>query len=308
MYTEFGGPEVLHLHSAPLREPRPDEVVVRVEAAGVNPIDMKLRTGLRASAPLTGPRGVGADGAGIITAAGADVEGFRTGDAVVFFNATGAYSTEIVIPARHLAPRPPAVSAAQGAAVGIPAGTAYQALRSLAVGAGDTLLVHGGSGAVGQAIIQFAVLWGATVIATSSERRFDRVRALGATPVTYGDGLVGRVRDAAPEGITVIIDAAGTDEALETSVELLADRSRIATIVRGADAPRFGIRAFGGGSSVPLTAQELAWRSEAVPVTLALLAAGAFSVELGPELPLTEAVEAHRLIERGTAGKIVLVP
>ncbi|GAA1851037.1 NADP-dependent oxidoreductase [Microbacterium koreense] len=308
MYTEFGGPDVLHLHDAPLREARPDEVVVRVEAAGVNPIDGKLRTGLRASAPLMGPRGVGADGAGVVTTVGAEVEGFRPGDAVVFFNATGAYSTELVIPARTVTPRPPSVTAAQGAAVGIPAGTAYQALRSLAVGAGDTLLVHGGSGAVGQAIIQFAVMWGATVIATSSERRFDRVRALGATPVVYGDGLVDRVRDTAPDGVTVIIDAAGTDEALQASVELLSDRTRIATLVRGADAAGLGIRAFSGGGPSPLTTQELAWRAEAVPVTLALLAAGAFSVELGPELPLAEAAEAHRLLEKGSGGKIVLVP
>ena len=308
MYTEFGGPDVLHLHDAPLREPRPDEVVVRVEAAGVNPIDWKLRTGLRASAPLSGPRGVGADGAGIVTAVGAEVEGFRAGDAVVFFNAVGAYSTEIVISARHLAPRPPAVSAAQGAAIGIPAGTAYQAARSLSVGASDTLLVHGGSGSVGQAIIQFAVMWGARVIATSSERRFDRVRTLGATPIAYGAGLVERVREAAPDAVTVIIDAAGTDEALQASIELLADRTRIATIVRGADAAGLGIRAFSGGGPSPLTTQELAWRAEAVPVTLALLAAGAFSVELGPEFPLAEAAEAHRLVEKGTDGKIVLVP
>ena len=73
--------------------------------------------------------------------------------------------------------------------------------------------MHGGSGAVGQAAIQFAVLWGATVIATSSERRFDRVRALGATPVAYGEGLADRVRAAAPQGVTVALDAAGTDEA-----------------------------------------------------------------------------------------------
>ena len=90
--------------------------------------------------------------------------------------------------------------------------------------AGDTLLVHAGSGSVGQAAIQYAVLWGATVIATSSERRADRVRELGATPVAYGDGLADRVRAAAPQGVTVALDAAGTDEALETSLELVADR------------------------------------------------------------------------------------
>jgi len=308
VYTRFGGPEVLHLTEIPDPVPGTGELAIRVEAAGVNPIDIKLRSGLRASAPLDGPRRVGADGAGVITAVGAGVDGFGPGDAVAFFGGAGAYATDVVVPASRVHVRPPQVSAAEGAALGIPAGTAYQALRSLAVGPGDTLLVHAGSGAVGQAAIQFAVLWGATVIATSSERRADRVRALGATPVAYGDGLADRVRASAPQGVTVAIDAAGTDEALHTSLELVADRDRIATLVRGKDAAGLGIRAFSGGSPVAITPQQQAWRSEAVPVTLALIAAGAFSVELGAALPLDEAADAHRLVEDGADGKVTLVP
>jgi enoyl reductase len=200
------------------------------------------------------------------------------------------------------------VSAAEGAALGIPAGTAYQLLRSLGVGAGDTLLIHAGSGSVGQAAIQYAVLWGATVIATTSDRRAERVRSLGATAVAYGDGLTDRVREAAPEGVTVILDAAGTDEAIEASLELLQDRSRIATIVRGRDAAGWGIRAFSGGSPNPLSAQQLAWRAEAIPVTLALMAAGAFSVELGPSFSLADAAEAQRAVESGADGKVTLTP
>ncbi|MBU4465328.1 MAG: zinc-binding dehydrogenase, partial [Actinobacteria bacterium] len=236
------------------------------------------------------------------------VDGFRAGDEVVIFGASGVYATDVVVATTRLQQRPPQVSAAEGAALGIPASTAYQALRSLDVRAGDTLLIHGGSGAVGQAAIQFASLWGARVIATASARRFDRVRALGATPIAYGEGLQTRVRDAAPEGVTVIFDAAGTDEALDVSVALLADRSRIATVVRGKDAAGFGIRAFMGGSPEPLTAQQAGWRAEAIPVTIALMAAGQFSVELGASFPLAEAAQAHRLLEAGTDGKIVLVP
>ena len=104
------------------------------------------------------------------------------------------------------------------------------------------------------------------------------------------------------------LDAAGTDEAIEASLELVADHARIATIVRGADAAGFGIRAFSGGSPEPLTDVELGWRAEALPVTVALLAAGAFSIEVGPSLPLSDAAEAHRLLEKGVDGKIVLVP
>src|SRR6478736_6413842 len=216
-YTEFGGPEVLHEIEAPDVAPGPGQVAIRVEAAGINPIDAKLRAGLRASAAIVEPRRVGSDGAGIVTAVGDGVDGLRVGEPVVFGGAHGAYADAVAVRAEHVHPRPANVGAAEGAALGVPVGTAYQTLRSLAVGAGDTLLVHGGSGAVGQAVVQFAALWGATVIATASPARFDRLRALGATPVAYGDGLADRVR------------------------------------------------------------------AEAVPVVLALLAAGAFSVELGPE-------------------------
>lgn len=307
-YTALGGPDVLTLTDIDLPDPGPGEVAVRIEAAGVNPLDHKLRSGLRPSPPITTPRRVGADGAGIVTAVGADVEGLRVGQPVLISGGAGLYASDVVVPAATLTPRPPQVSAAEAAALGIPFGTAYQTLRSLAVGAGDTLLVHGGSGAVGQAVIQFAVLWGARVLATTSDRRADRVRALAATPIAYGEGLVERVRAAAPEGVTVAIDIAGTEEALQASIDLVADRNRIATLVRGADADGLGIRAFMGGSPRPLTAQEQAWRAEAMPVTLHLLAAGRFSVELGPQLPLAEAAEAHRLVESGVDGKVVLLP
>ncbi|MDR7186689.1 NADPH:quinone reductase-like Zn-dependent oxidoreductase [Microbacterium trichothecenolyticum] len=307
-YTEFGGPEVLHEIPVPEPLPAAGQLAIRVTAAGVNPIDGKLRSGRRPSGEITAPRRVGGDGAGVVTGVGEGVDGFRAGDPVVFAGASGAYATDVAVTAAHVFPRPPQVSAAEGAALGIPIGTAYQTLRSLAVGSADTVLVHGGSGAVGQALIQFAVLWGATVVATSSEGRFDRVRELGALPVAYGEGLADRVRAVAPQGVTVAIDAAGTDEALQTSLELVADRQRIATLVRGRDAAGLGIRAFSGGSPGPLTAQQQVWRTEAVPVALALMAARRFSVELGPSFALADAAEAHRAIESGVPGKITLVP
>lgn len=308
VYTELGGPEVLHPIDLPPAVPGRGELAVRVEAAGVNPIEWKLRSGLRPSPEIVEPRRVGSDGAGIVTAVGDDVDGFRPGDAVAFFGANGSYASDVVIDAARVHARPAHVSAAQGAALGVPVGTAYQTLRSLSVGPGDTLLLHAGSGAVGQAAIQLAVLWGATVIATTSDRRAETVRALGATPVAYGDGLADRVRTLAPGGISVAIDAAGTDEAIQTSLELVADRTRIATLVRGRDAASFGIRAFSGGSPQPLTAQQQEWRAEAVPVALALLAAGRFTVEIGPSFALADASEAHRVVEAGVDGKVTLVP
>ena len=309
VYTEIGSPDVLHLIEIPDPVAARGEVVVRIEAAGVNPIDAKLRGGKRPSPPITEPRPVGFDGAGVIEVLGEGVDDLRVGDRVAIRDGVGTYASALAVAAENLAPLPDAVTMAEGAAIGIPAGTAYQALRSLEVGAGDVLLVHGGSGAVGQAAVQFAVAWGATVIATGSPARHDQLRDLGALPVAYGDGLIDRIRDTAPSAVTVVLDCAGTDEAIETSLALVSDRDRIATIVRGPDAASFGIRAFSGGSPVPLTDQELAWRAEALPQTIALLETGDFTVELGPQLLLAEAVRAHELLESGAAsGKIILVP
>ncbi|WP_217181840.1 NADP-dependent oxidoreductase [Streptomyces sp. AC495_CC817] len=309
VYTEFGSPDVLHLTEIPDPVAARGEVVVRIEAAGVNPIDAKLRGGRRPSAPITEPRPIGFDGAGVVEALGEGVDGIEVGDRVAIRDTLGTYASALAVPAAHLAALPDGVTAAEGAAVAIPAGTAYQSLKSLDVRAGDVLLVHAGSGAVGQAAVQFAVAWGATVVATASPARHEQLRELGAVPVAYGEGLLERVRKAAPDGVTVALDCAGTDEAIGVSLALVADRDRIATIVRGPDAASFGIRAFSGGSPVPLTDQEQEWRAEALQKTLDLLAAGDFTVELGPELPLAEAARAHEMVEAHAAdGKIVLVP
>jgi NADPH2:quinone reductase len=309
VYTEIGTPDVLQLVDIPDPVAGPGEVVVRIEAAGVNPLDAKLRRGARPSPPITEPRRVGFDGAGTIQAIGDGVTGFAIDDRVAIRDTVGTYATHLAVRAEHVSPLPDAVTTEEGASLGIPIGTAYQCVRSLGVETGDTLLIHAGSGAVGQAAIQFAIARGATVVATGSPARHAQLRELGAIPVAYGDGLADRVREAAPHGVTAALDCIGTDEAIEVSKQLVADHDRIATIVRGPDAAALGIRAFSGGAPQPLTAQELAWRAEAVPTAIALLADGDFQVELGPELPLAEAAHAHELIEQHAArGKIVLIP
>lgn len=309
VHTEIGSPDVLRLVEIPDPVAGAGEAVVRIEAAGVNPLDVKRRSGARPMPPITEPRRVGIDGAGVVESLGEGATGVSVGDRVAVRDATGTYATHITVPADHLYVLPDAVTAAEAAGLAIPVGTAYQCLRSLAVGSGDVLLVHAGSGAVGQAAIQFAVAWGATVIATASPARHDQVRELGAIPVAYGEGLADRARAAVGREITVALDCAGTDEAIETSLELVADHDRIATIVRGPDAASFGIRAFSGGAPEPLTAQELAWRAEGIAVAIDLIARGDFQVELGAELPLGEAADAHRLIEANQAhGKITLIP
>ncbi|MGX5696828.1 NADP-dependent oxidoreductase [Agromyces soli] len=308
-YEEFGGPEVLRYREVPAPVAGPDQVVVAARAIGVNPIDAKVRRALRPSGPITVPRRPGADASGVITAVGDGVVGWAIGDEVIVAWGQGTYASEFAVAARLLTPKPANVSFEQGAALGIPVGTAHQALVSLGVSAGETVLVHAGAGAVGQAAVQLARRSGATVIATASERNHERLRELGAVPVAYGDGLADRVRALAPDGVDAALDLIGTDEAIAVSKQLVRDPARIGTIVLGPRAAELGIAAWSGGSPVPLTPEELGLRADAVPLVALLVDQLRFDVEIAEVLPLAEAAEAHRRIEtQHVRGKIILVP
>ena len=308
-YPHTGPADVLEVIDVPTPSPGTGEVLVEVKAVGVNPIEWKQRSGVR-PAPGDAPHRLGSDAAGVVSAVGDGVDGFAVGDRVVIDRAGGTYASDVVVSADSLTTLPASLSFEQGAALGIPVATAYQSLRSLGVESHSTLLIHGGSGGVGQAAIQLAREWGATVLATASEANQDRLRELGAVPLVYGDGLLERVRAAAPQGVDRILDAAGTDEALAVSVELADDPLlQVATIVQGPRAAELGIQAYSGGSPVPLTEQQLAWRAEAVRVVLDLIAAGRFDVEIASRYPLADVADAHRESEAGhVRGKIVLLP
>ena len=308
-YDAIGAPEVLEYREIERETPGAGQVLVETRAIGVNPIDWKIRSGRRASRPLTGPRRIGTDAAGVVIAVGEGVDGWAVGDEVIVSGAVGAYATEVLAPAAKLARKPAALGWEAAAALPIPVATAHQVLTSLGVHEGDTLLLHGGSGAVGQAAIQLARRLGATVIATASESNHARVRELGAIPIAYGPGLIDRVRAVAASGVDVALDAAGTDEAIAVSKALVADPDRIGTIVLGARAAELGIRAWSGGSPIPLTPDEQQLRIDAVPIAAELAAQGEFDVEIGARYPLAEAADAHRLSESGQVrGKIILVP
>jgi NADPH:quinone reductase-like Zn-dependent oxidoreductase len=171
---------------------------------------------------------------------------------------------------------------------------------------GETLLVHGAGGGVGQLLVQLARLRGVRVIGTGSERSAAALEALGAEPVAYGDGLADRVRALAPQGVDAAIDLAGTDEALGVSLDLVADRDRIVTSVPRQQAVDAGIRAIGGGPGAdPGTEIRKAARAELVR----LAGEGSLRVRVARTLPLTEVAEAHRLVAQGHAsGKVVLLP
>lgn len=308
-YDAIGGPEVLEYREIEREIPGAGQVLVETRAIGVNPIDWKVRSGRRASRPITEPRRIGSDAAGVVIAVGEGVVDWAVGDEVIVSGAIGAYATEAIAPAAKLARKPAALGWEIAAALPIPVATAHQVLTSLGVSDGDTLLLHGGSGAVGQAAIQLARRLGATIIATASEANHPRVRELGAIPIAYGPGLIDRVRAVAPRGVDVALDAAGTDEAIEVSKELVSDPDRIGTIVLGARAAELGIHAWSGGNPIPLTADEQQLRIDAVPLAAELAANGEFDVEIAAHYPLTDAADAHRLSESGDLrGKIILVP
>jgi NADPH:quinone reductase-like Zn-dependent oxidoreductase len=282
---------------------------VDVRAAGVNPADAKMYGGLfGTSLPL--PMRLGMEASGVVTAVGDDAVGPRgpitVGDEVILYRINGGYADRVVVDARSAVPKPANMSFEQAAGLMLTGATAVHTLTATAVGQGDTVLIHGASGGVGQMAIQLAVLRGARVIGTASPQRQDVVHALGAEPVTYGDGLANRVGLLAPDGIDAAIDAVGTDEAIDVSLQFVADRSRITTIAAFARGFEEGIKVLGGGPGAdPGDDIRKAARLELAD----LVGVGQLSVAVSAAYPLTQVADAHRAILTGhTTGKIVLVP
>jgi len=246
----YGGPEVLTIADEPTSEPGPGQARIQVRAIGVNPADFKSYSGAFGRDPARLPLRIGSEAAGVVTAVGAGVSGpagpVSVGDEVIAYRAPGAYAAELVVPGEALLPRPAVLDWPQAAGLLLTGVTAWHALAATSAGAGDTVLINGASGGVGVMAVQLAVARGATVIGTASPARHDLLRELGAMPVAYGDGLAGRVRAVAPGGVDAALDLVGTDEAVDTSLALVADRSRIATIAAFARGPKLGIKLLGG--------------------------------------------------------------
>ena len=303
--TYIGGPGVLDLVTVELPEPGPGEVTIEVRAAGMNPADYKgFARGDRANLP----RPVGFEVAGVLAALGPDTEiasgGGAVGDEVLAFRIIGGYASAVTVPASDVFAKPAALDFPAAANLLLAGATAAETLHTVKAGAGETILVHGASGAVGVSVLQQARLLGARAVGTASERSFDTVRRFGGIPVAYGPGLADRVRAAAPEGIAAAIDTVGTDEAVDVSVELVADRDRIVTIAAMGRAGATGIRSVGGGN--PPSA---AFRAAARPHLVELAGAGELVVPVARTFPLDEAKQALELLMTGhPGGKLALVP
>lgn len=308
--TAFGGPEVLAVIETPIRPPGPGEVLISVQAAGTNPIDYKVYSGVMGQDPARLPMRLGSEAAGVVTEVGGGAEGpggrVAVGDEVIAYRIAGAYAADVTVPAASVVPKPSTLSFEEASGLMLTGVTATHALAVTRIGAGDTVLIHGASGGVGLMAIQLAADAGARVIGTAGESGRALVRDFGAEPVAYGAGLEERVRALAPGGVDAAVDCAGGDEALDTSLALVADHSRIVTIVASRRAFDSGIKVIGGAPGAdPGTEIRTAARLE-----LARLASdGKLRVVVAAAYPLAEAAAAHRALATGHAhGKIVLVP
>lgn len=312
---QHGGPEVLAVVDVPTPRPGAGEVVVRVRAAGVNPIDWKLYGGdfhevdddQRDEAGLTEEMPtLGLECAGVVVEVGAEVRDVIVGEEVLVYPVTAAYADHVVAPPSSLVRRPAALGEEEAAGLMLAGTTAAHALHAVGAGAGDTVLVHGGSGGVGLMAVQLARIAGATVVATASERNHGVLRDLGAIPVAHGEGSADRIRAAAPHGIDAAVDTVGTDEALDVSVALVADRGRIASITGSDRRAEAGIRLLGYG---PGQDAGTGYRASVRQALVDHACAGRLRVLIAGTFALADAADAHRFARRSHApGKVVLLP
>ncbi|MDT0143209.1 NADP-dependent oxidoreductase [Microbacterium sp. PRC9] len=303
---DYGGIDALQLEEFAPRTPEAGEVAIRVTAAGLNPSDYKGLSGGWNADPSLLPLGVGQEAAGVVTAVAPGTEiatgPVAVGDRVAAFKIAGALASDLVVAASDVFALPDEVDDVTASALLHVGVVAAELLALSGARRGETLVVHGASGSVGVLVTQLAVREGVRVIGTGSGASLAKITSFGAQATTYGEGLADRVRALAPDGVDAVIDAAGTDEALAVSLDLVADPARIATLAPGPKAreARVGISAGAAPASI-------AFRKPARRRILALAAAGDLVLPIAHTFPLDEAQEALRLVATGhPGGKVVL--
>ncbi|MER7607106.1 NADP-dependent oxidoreductase [Nocardioides sp. NPDC127503] len=294
IFDEFGGPDVLHEADVEVPQPGPGQVRVRVKAAGLNALDGKKRSGmLEAVFPTTFPAIPGGELAGVVDALGEGVSDVQVGDEVLGWADTGSYAEYAL--ATAVALKPADLSWPDAAALPVASETAERVLDELGVTAGETVLMHGASGAVGTVAVQLATARGARVIATAGPSNQDYLTSLGATPTTYGEGLVERVRALAPNGVDAVFDLAGKG-ALPDSITLRGGTERIVTIA-DFSAGQLGVSFSPGGGDHP---------TERLAAVAQDAAAGELTVTV-TSYPLAKAADAQQASDAGhVRGKLVL--
>lgn len=295
----YGGPEVLTYESAPRPAPQDGELLVRVHAVGINPVDWKMREGYMKDVwPVQFPLTIGFDVAGTVEEVGAGVTEFAPGDAVVAMTMSGGYAEYAVLPASSAARKPQALGFVQAASLPVAALTAWQALFDHAeLTAGQTVLIHAAAGGVGHLAVQFAKHKGARVIATASARNQDFVRSLGADEVV--DYSADKFEDTA-RNVDVVLDTMGGDTQ-ERSWGVLKPSGILVSIAD--ESTDKNAQAHGKRGMMMHAGPNAAQLAEIA----ALVDAGAVKTEIERVLPLAEARQAHEISQAGhVRGKLVL--
>ncbi|MET7271070.1 NADP-dependent oxidoreductase [Streptomyces flaveolus] len=292
IFGEFGGPDVLRLMDAEEPHAGPGQIRIAVRAAGVNPVDWRIREGQKLGAhPIELPSGVGLDAAGVVDEVGDGVEGVEVGDRV-FGEGSSTYAEFAVLTA--WAGMPEGLTFEEAAGYPSVVETALRVIREVGVQSGQTLLVSGASGGVGSAVLQIARDRGITVIGTAGAANQAYLRSLGALATTYGEGWVERVRELGQ--VDAALDLAGSGVIREL-VELTGDARKVISIA-DLGAPGLGVRFSGVAGSVP----------EALAVAADLISRGKLHIPVEKSYTLAEAAAAHIDSRAGhTRGRRVLV-
>jgi len=299
-YDNYGGVDVLNVVEVPRPVPGPGEVLVQVKAAGINPGEAKIRDGLLAERwPSTFPSGQGSDLAGIVAETGPGVTGVAVGDEVIGYTDNRASQAEFaVVEAGHLTPKPAKVPWPVAGALFVAGATAYATVRAVALAKGDVLVVSGAAGGVGSIAVQLARRTGATVVGLASPVHHDWLAAHGVIPVSYGDGVADRIRQAAGR-VDAFIDTVGTGY-VQLALDLGVAPDRVDTIADFAAVGRYGVK--GEGNAAGASAAVLAELA-------ALIADGELEIPIAATFPLAEVRDAYQRLAQGhVQGKIVLLP
>jgi NADPH:quinone reductase-like Zn-dependent oxidoreductase len=275
-------------------------VLVQVRAAGINPGEAKIRDGLlHARWPATFPSGQGSDLAGVVAALGTGAVGIAVGENVIAYTDKRASQADyVLVESEHLVPKPDSLPWEVAGGLFVAGATAYAAVRAVAPGPGDTVVVAGAAGGVGSIAVQLARLTEATVIGLAGQENHDWLASHGVIPVAYGDGVADRLREAAPK-VDAFIDTYGEDY-VQLALELGISPDRIDTIADFSAVARYGVKAEGNaaGASAGTLAQ-----------LAGLIAMGQLDVPIAATFPLDDVREAYRLLAGGhVRGKIVLIP
>ncbi|MFE4692634.1 NADP-dependent oxidoreductase [Streptomyces sp. NPDC056749] len=295
-YHEYGGTDTLVVEQAPDPLPGPGEIRVRVAAAGVNPVDWKVRNGsVRDFLPVDLPAIPGRDVVGQVDTIGEGVTSVDIGDRVFGLGGVTGATAELAVLSAW-APAPANWSDAEAAAAGLASVTALGGLKALGRLEGRTLLIEGAAGGVGSAAVEIARALGATVIGTASERNHAYLTSLGALPVAYGAGLAERLAGLAPDGVDLVLDAAASGS-LADLVEIAGGPDRVVTVADHVNAQRLGVRVANAVNDSTLLAEAGALGEQ-----------GRYVPRIEQAYSLREIAQAHAHSERGhVRGKIVVI-